>query len=166
MLLHLKRCYWQRAFALQTVLLGGGGAAHTVSPILGQGLSCGLGDSLASTRNVANHMRGHAVNHEMPPLQTVLLGDAAHTMSPILGQGLNCGLEDVQVLANLLQQHQGNLDQALPAYNTARWPDGEAMLNINEIVARSNYTLTTKVVQVVLHCIILKVDVKKHDPSP
>lgn len=96
-------------------------------------------------------------------LQTVLLGDAAHTMSPILGQGLNCGLEDVQVLANVLQQHQGNLDQALPAYNTARWPDVEAMLNINEIVARSNYTLTTKVV---LHCIILKVDVKKHDPSP
>ena len=60
-----------------------GGTAHTVSPILGQGLNCGLGDTLASTCNVANHMRGHAVDHEMSALQTVLLGDAAHTMSPM-----------------------------------------------------------------------------------
>ena len=75
----------------------------------------------------------------------VLLGDAAHTMSPILGQGLNCGLEDVQVFANTLKLHEGNVDTALPAYHQARWPDVEAMLNINEIVARRDYTLVTKV---------------------
>lgn len=87
MLLHLKCCCWQRAFALQTVLLGG--ADHIVSQTLGQGLNCGLGDSLASTRNVANHMRGRAVDREMPALQTVLLGDAVHTMSPMQTVGFN-----------------------------------------------------------------------------
>lgn len=69
---------------------------------------------------------------------TVLLGDAAHTMTPILGQGLNCGLEDVAVFAQTLEQHQGRLDTALPAYNKARWADVEAMVNINEIVANQN----------------------------
>lgn len=77
-------------------------------------------------------------------LQVVLLGDAAHTMTPILGQGLNCGLEDVIAFAETVQQHAGNIDAALPAYNHARWPDVEAMLNINEIVARHDYTLVTK----------------------
>ena len=65
-------------------------------------------------------------------------------MTPILGQGLNCGLEDVIVLADALQQHGGDIDSALPAYHHARWPDVEAMLNINEIVARRDYTLLTK----------------------
>ena len=77
-------------------------------------------------------------------LQVVLLGDAAHTMTPILGQGLNCGLEDVIVFADVLEQHAGDVNSALPAYNHARWPDVEAMLNINEIVARRDYTLVTK----------------------
>ena len=66
-------------------------------------------------------------------------------MSPILGQGLNCGLEDVTVFANVLEQHGGNTDSALPAFSKARWPDVEAMVNINEIVARRDYTLRTKV---------------------
>ena len=78
-------------------------------------------------------------------LQVVLLGDAAHTMTPILGQGLNCGLEDVIVLAHVLQQHADDVDLALPAYNHMRWPDVEALLNINEIVARRDYTLVSKV---------------------
>ena len=59
-------------------------------------------------------------------------------MTPILGQGLNCGLEDVAVFAQTLEQHQGRLDTALPAYNKARWADVEAMVNINEIVANQN----------------------------
>lgn len=69
------------------------------------------------------------------------MGDAAHTMTPILGQGLNCGLEYVSVFAEMLEQHQGNVDTALPAYNTARWPDVEALLNINELVANKDYPL-------------------------
>lgn len=86
--------------------------------------------------------------------KVVLLGDAAHTMSPILGQGLNCGLEDVAVFADVLQGHEGNVDTALPEYTAARWPDVEAMLNINEIIARSDYTLTTK--ETIAHKLWLK----------
>ncbi|DBA86618.1 hypothetical protein WJX77_005613 [Trebouxia sp. C0004] len=56
------------------------------------------------------------------------MGDGAHTITPILGQGLNCGLEDVAVFAHISEQDQGNADTALPAYNTARWPDVEALL--------------------------------------
>ena len=70
-------------------------------------------------------------------------------MSPILGQGLNCGLEDITVFANVLEQHHGNIDLALPAYSKARWPDVEAMVNINEIVARRDYILETKVNRVI-----------------
>ncbi|DBA80226.1 hypothetical protein WJX79_006530 [Trebouxia sp. C0005] len=73
--------------------------------------------------------------------KVVLMGDAAHTMTPILGQGLNCGLEDVAIFAQTLEQHQGNVDTALPAYNTVRWPDVEALLNINELVANKDYLL-------------------------
>lgn len=73
------------------------------------------------------------------------MGDAAHTMTPILGQGLNCGLEDVAIFAQILEQHQGNVDTALPAYNTARWPDVEALLNINELVANKDYRLNAQV---------------------
>ena len=79
-------------------------------------------------------------------LQVVLLGDAAHTMTPILGQGLNCGIEDVQVFANTLQLHEGNVEATLPAYHRARWPDVEAILNVNEIMARSGYTVVSKVI--------------------
>lgn len=97
-------------------------------------------------------LKPNANSYDLPAAcLIVMLGDAAHTMSPILGQGLNCGLEDIQVFANVLQQHQGNVDTALPEYTAARWPDVEAMLNINEIVARSDYTLTTKVMRFLLH---------------
>ena len=86
-------------------------------------------------------------------LQVVLMGDAAHTMTPILGQGLNCGLEDVAVFAQILEQHQGNVDTALPAYNTARWPDVEALLNINELMANKDYPLNPQVhVTPCVHC--------------
>lgn len=73
------------------------------------------------------------------------MGDAAHTMTPVLGQGLNCGLEDVGVFARVLKQHQGNVDRALPAYNSMRWPDVQAVLNVNEIVANRDYPMETQV---------------------
>jgi len=75
----------------------------------------------------------------------VLLGDAAHTMSPVLGQGLNAGLEDTTVFAECLQQHHGNVDTALPAYNTRRLPDVQAIMTVNEVVASSNIGLSVQV---------------------
>lgn len=76
--------------------------------------------------------------------KTVLLGDAAHTMSPVLGQGLNSSLEDVAVFAQCLEQHQGNVDAALPAYNKERLPDVQAILTINEVVASSDVGLASQ----------------------
>ncbi|KAL3130529.1 hypothetical protein ABBQ38_008341 [Trebouxia sp. C0009 RCD-2024] len=73
--------------------------------------------------------------------KTVLLGDAAHTMSPVMGQGLNSGLEDVGVFAECLQQHQDNVDMALPAYTQQRLPDVQAIMTINEVVASSEVGL-------------------------
>lgn len=78
-------------------------------------------------------------------LQTVLLGDAAHTMSPVLGQGLNVGIEDVAVFAQCLEQHQGNVDTALPAYNKARLPDVEAIMTINEVASSQDSGLASQV---------------------
>ena len=77
-------------------------------------------------------------------VQTVLLGDSAHTMSPVMAQGLNSGLEDVVVFAQLLQQCQGNVDSALPAYSQARLPDIEALLTINELVSSSDLGLNSQ----------------------
>ena len=78
-------------------------------------------------------------------LQTVLLGDAAHTMTPALGQGLNSGLEDVAVFAQCLEQHQGDVDATLPAYNRLRLPDVRAIMTINEVVASNDIGLTIQV---------------------
>ncbi|KAL0030596.1 hypothetical protein WJX79_007832 [Trebouxia sp. C0005] len=76
--------------------------------------------------------------------RTVLLGDAAHTMSPVLGQGLNAGLEDAAVFADCLQQHRGNVNTALLAYNTRRLPDVQAIMTVNEVVASSDIGLSAQ----------------------
>ncbi len=78
-------------------------------------------------------------------LQIVLLGDAAHTMSPVLGQGFNSGMEDVIKFAQCLEQHQGNVDAALPVYNKARLPDIHAILLLNELAASFDIGLRTQV---------------------
>jgi len=51
----------------------------------------------------------------------------------------------VASFSQTLEQHQGNVDTALPAYNTARCPDVEALLNINELVANKDYSLDPQV---------------------
>lgn len=78
-------------------------------------------------------------------MQVLLLGDAAHTMSPVLGQGLNSGLEDVAVFAQCLEQHQGDVDAALPAYNVQRLPDIQAIMTMNEVLASSDAGLASQV---------------------
>ncbi len=51
-----------------------------------------------------------------------LVGEAAHVMSPLGAQGLNLSLRDVQTLAALLAEHQGDPgdDRLLDAYAAAR----------------------------------------------
>ena len=66
-------------------------------------------------------------------------------MSPVLGQGLNSGMEDVAVFAHCLEQHQGSIDAALPAYNKARLPDVQAVMTLNEVVASNDAGLASQV---------------------
>ena len=66
-------------------------------------------------------------------------------MSPVLGQGLNAGLEDVAVFAQCLEQHKGNVDTALPAYNRARLPDVQAIMTINEVASSQDSGLASQV---------------------
>lgn len=68
----------------------------------------------------------------------MLLGDAAHTMSPVMAQGLNAGVEDMTVFTQLLEQHEGNVDSALPAFTQARLPDVHALVMLNELLSTSD----------------------------
>jgi anthraniloyl-CoA monooxygenase len=50
----------------------------------------------------------------------VLLGDAAHTAHFSIGSGTKLAMEDAIVLADAVQQHPGDVDAALKAYEAAR----------------------------------------------
>jgi kynurenine 3-monooxygenase len=58
---------------------------------------------------------------------TVLIGDAAHAMVPFMGQGTNAAFEDIVVLLELLDECNGNLTLALPAFTQARKPHVDAL---------------------------------------
>ncbi len=76
-------------------------------------------------------------------------------MSPVMGQGLNSGMEDVAVFAQCLEQQQGDVDAALPAYNKARLPDIQAIMTINEVVASFDVGLASQVQPACLPCLPL-----------
>lgn len=59
-----------------------------------------------------------------------LIGDAAHAIVPFYGQGMNCGFEDCVVLNELMEKHQDNWDQIMPAYQQLRKPDGDAIADL------------------------------------
>jgi kynurenine 3-monooxygenase len=59
-----------------------------------------------------------------------LIGDAAHAIVPFFGQGMNCGFEDCAVLNSLIEKHQDNWAEILPAYQSLRKPDGDAIADL------------------------------------
>ncbi|MBK8522355.1 MAG: FAD-dependent monooxygenase [Chitinophagaceae bacterium] len=59
-----------------------------------------------------------------------LIGDAAHAIVPFFGQGMNCGFEDCSVLNSLIEKHHDNWAEILPAYQTLRKPDGDAIADL------------------------------------
>ncbi len=129
------------------------GAWQTSAQLRQECVSCSTAGRLAPTS--AHNL------HDV--LQAVLLGDAAHTMSPVMGQGLNVGLEDVVTFAQCMEQHPGNVDAALPAFNVARLPDIQAIMTVNEVVASFEMGLESQVqpayhavhYYLVLHCMTI-----------
>jgi len=64
--------------------------------------------------------------------KTLLLGDSAHAIVPFYGQGMNCAFEDCRVLDGLIDEHNGNWDLILPAYQKVRKPDADAIADLAE----------------------------------
>jgi 2-polyprenyl-6-methoxyphenol hydroxylase-like FAD-dependent oxidoreductase len=65
--------------------------------------------------------------HDQDPVPTwhrdnlLMIGDAAHAALPTSGQGACQALEDAWHLANCVEAHPGNLDQALAAFTALRF---------------------------------------------
>lgn len=62
--------------------------------------------------------------------QFALIGDAAHAIVPFFGQGMNCGFEDCAVLNSLIDTYQDDWEAILPAYQTLRKPDADAIAEL------------------------------------
>lgn len=56
----------------------------------------------------------------------VLVGDSAHSVFPIQGLGCNTALESCRILSDVLIEHDGDLELALPAFTAARKPQTDA----------------------------------------
>ncbi|WP_206196677.1 FAD-dependent oxidoreductase [Zooshikella ganghwensis] len=74
--------------------------------------------------------------------KALLIGDSAHATAPFLGQGMNMALEDVQVLANLLQQHHNDFESTLAKFSLVRKKEADAMQHMAivnyEVLSKSN----------------------------
>lgn len=64
--------------------------------------------------------------------QILLIGDAAHAVSPAMGQGCNASLEDVLIFERLLEQHEDDWAQVLPAFSEQRVPDAHALKELSD----------------------------------
>ncbi|HEY0656411.1 MAG TPA: NAD(P)/FAD-dependent oxidoreductase [Chryseosolibacter sp.] len=85
--------------------------------------------------------------------KTFLIGDAAHGIVPFYGQGMNAGFEDCRVLNDLLSKHNDNWDVVLPAFQTIRKPDTDAIaqlaldnfIEMRDLVADADFLLRKKI---------------------
>jgi len=62
--------------------------------------------------------------------KVALIGDAAHAMVPFYGQGMVCGFEDCRVLAELIETHQHEWGEILPAYHQSRKKNADAITEL------------------------------------
>lgn len=62
--------------------------------------------------------------------KSALIGDAAHAIVPFYGQGMNAGFEDCTILSSLMDMYGDNWATILHAYDLARKPNGDAVLDL------------------------------------
>ena len=61
----------------------------------------------------------------------VLIGDAAHATVPFYGQGMNASFEDCRVLDELIEEHEGNMQEVLSTYSKVRKPNGDGLQDLS-----------------------------------
>lgn len=61
---------------------------------------------------------------------TILLGDAAHAIVPFYGQGMNASFEDVVELDKFLDNHEGDWEATLKAFERDRKKDTDAIADL------------------------------------
>ncbi|ABW27367.1 FAD-dependent oxidoreductase [Acaryochloris marina] len=74
----------------------------------------------------------------------LLIGDAVHAVSASIGQGCNSALQDVWVFNQLLDQHQDNWSQTLPAFSDQRIPEVHALRELSDYSFPRNKLLVTE----------------------
>lgn len=84
---------------------------------------------------------------------TLLIGDAAHAIVPFFGQGMNAGFEDCRILNDLLNRHDDRWNEVLPAFQTERKKDADAIaqlaldnfIEMRDLVADAEFLLRKKI---------------------
>lgn len=91
-----------------------------------------------------------------------LVGDAAHAIVPFFGQGMNAGFEDCSVLNELMEIHNEDWAQILPAFQALRKPDGDAIadLAVNNFVEMRAKTADPKFL------LQKKIEARLHEQHP
>lgn len=82
----------------------------------------------------------HCNCYHSTELSIVIMGDAAHATSPSIGMGMNQALKDAQALYHALEDAKDNLNEALPAFSTARVKEGNSLTDL----AMHLYCIDTK----------------------
>ena len=75
---------------------------------------------------------------KMVSQRAVIIGNAAHQLHPVAGQGFNLGLRDVMVLAQMLQNHEGDIGESefLSRFSQHRTGDQNRTIQFTDTVVR------------------------------